>query len=177
MIQQRKFLGISLARRSRRRTLVAGFWIMGFSFAVFAPFLFRGHPRQFSWVFLPFLAQAALLGGEGRKGLVRDFHGHTPDNEPVDYSFMTPEDIAARKEAEKQNRLDEREARARDAAHYKAFELLRWSVPLVAFAAFTEPFIGFAYVRQALLLLVVLVIQALPQSILLWTEPDMEEEG
>jgi len=65
MIQQRKFLGISLARRSRRRTLVAGFWIMGFSFAVFAPFLFRGHPRQFSWVFFAVLGSGSPAGRRG----------------------------------------------------------------------------------------------------------------
>jgi hypothetical protein len=166
MIKNRKFLGTSMARRGRRRWLVVGFWALILTFVVIFPPLFRDHEaffeRPFFWVFFPLLILTSVLGGESRKGLVRDFHGHTSDEGSRDYSFMTPEDIAAREEAEKQNRLDEREVIVRNAAHYRAFEVLRWISPLVWVAAGTEPFKEAAYMRQSLLLFVVLVIQTLP---------------
>ena len=87
---------------------------------------------------------------------------------------MTPEDIAARKEAEKQNRLDERELRVRNAAHYRAYGLLRLLGSALVFAAVADHINELAAARESLLLLFFLIIEWLPQSILLWTEPDME---
>jgi hypothetical protein len=89
---------------------------------------------------------------------------------------MTPEDVAARKEAERRNRLDEREVRVRNAAHYRAYAVLRWVGSLLVIAAVADRVDEFAAARESLLLLFFLIIQWLPQSILLWTEPDMEEQ-
>jgi len=179
MINKRSFLGIPLARRSARRWLVVGFWVLILAFAVYFPLLLRMRPTFFglpaNWAFQFALLLISLLGGHDRRGLVRDFHGRTPEEGPADYSFMTPDDIAARKEAESQNRLDERDVRLRNAAHYRAYAAVRWIAFLVVFAAMTDPSLDFARLRQSLVLLLFLIIQTLPQSILLWTEPDMEE--
>jgi hypothetical protein len=75
--------------------------------------------------------------------------------------------------------LDERDIRLRNAAHYNAYSLLKWVI-----------FFGFIFGISAdlnhlllrikptiipLLGLFVLVVFNLPQSLILWFEPDMEE--
>jgi hypothetical protein len=180
MIKIRKFLGISMARRSRRRWLVAGFWALGLTLVLHFPALLRLRLPFFDssaeWaIFFGFLL-ANVIAGKSRRGLLSDFEGRTPEDGQGDFSFMTPEDVAARKEAERRNRLDEREVRVRNAAHYRAYAVLRWVGSLLVIAAVADRVDEFAAARESLLLLFFLIIQWLPQSILLWTEPDMEEQ-
>jgi hypothetical protein len=181
MIKIRKFMGISMARRVRRRWLVVGLWALGLALVIYFPALLRFRFPFFGptgeWAFFFGFLLVNVLGGQSRRGFVSDFEGRTPEDGPGDYSFMTPEDIAARKEAERQNRLDEREVRVRNAAHYRAYVPLRWFAFLLVLAAVTDHRMELADMRESLLLLLYLVILWLPQSILLWTEPDMEAEG
>ena len=179
MINKRSFLGIPLARRRTRRWLVVGFWVLLIAVAALFPLLLRIYaksfvlPAELTLLFAFFLT--TLLGGDGQKGIVRDFHGRTPEEGPADYTFMTPEDIAAHKQADKENRLDEREVNRRNAVHYKAYSALNWiAVPLVLVAV-ADRSLGLVDFGQSMILLFLFIIQALPQSILLWTEPDMEE--
>ena len=178
MINKRSYLGIPLAWRSTRRWLVIGTWVLMLLLVAYFPVLLRIRPPFFGvsgdWAFGIGLAVVNLLSAKSGRGIVRDFHMRSSEEGPADYSFMTPEDIAARKAAERRNHLDEREVKARNAAHYKAFEVLRWTGSLLVFAAVTDRSPSFADKRESLLLLIFLIIQWLPQSIILWTEPDME---
>ena len=82
MIKIRKFMGISMARRSRRRWLVAGFWALGFALVVYFPALLRLRPPFFGstggWALgLGFLL-VNVIAGASHRGLQRDFEGRTP---------------------------------------------------------------------------------------------------
>jgi hypothetical protein len=121
-----------------------------------------------------------MLGGTWSNGMIRAFDGHEPKNDGTDdYSFMTPEDIKARKALERLKRIDERDVNIRNSAHYRAYSALRWIVPAGLFLLIAEPYRRHPFLVPAIYVLLLLVVSGLPQSILLWTEPDMEpaDEG
>jgi hypothetical protein len=184
MINQRKFLGISLARRRNRRWLLVAYWaailvLVGIGSSLIEKYGNAASPF-FLFFFILAVDLAGVLGGEGKNGIVRQFQGRTAkDQRSIDYSFMTQEDIAALKEREKQVRLDERDENLRNAVHYKAYAFLRGGAYLVFPALYLLNFPRFsnlAFVRGPLLWILLIVLLSLPQSILLWTEPDMEAE-
>ena len=85
---------------------------------------------------------------------------------------------------EDQFRNDERELHQRDRAHYLAYQAVGWAVVLQAFLASmrilsprVQEWISMPpdrlYYGCALVTLTMFL--TLPQAILLWTEPDMEE--
>jgi hypothetical protein len=180
MIDKRSYLGIPLARRSTRRWLVIGTWVLMLLLVAYFPALLRIRPVNFGysggWAFGIGLLVVNLLSAKSGRGIVRDFDLRSSEEGPADYSFMTPEDIVARKEAERHNRLDEREVKARNAAHYRAFTVLRWTGSVLVFAAIADQSPSFVDMRESLLLLFFLLTQWLPQSLILWTEPDMEDQ-
>lgn len=180
MINKRTFLGIPLARRRTRRWLVLGFWAVNLSLVAVVSLL-TGKDGTFlwllySWQFITLLLLTGLLGGDGRRGAVRAFEGPTTEEQAAaDNTCMTPEDIAERKRREIEIRLDERDVKMRNAAHYKAYSALRWII-LVAFPFMVASPPGELFsLRRFLLLTLFLVVWGLPQTLILWTEPDMEE--
>jgi hypothetical protein len=74
--------------------------------------------------------------------------------------------------------LDERETDERDHVHYVAYTLARW---LALFLFVLYGLLGaihvpwFGHVGPFFFLLLTLVLWSLPQTLILWTEPDMEE--
>ena len=181
MINTRSFLGISMTKRHTRRLLVVGYWSVVLTLigivllSLRTSGTFFGMPAEWPFMLIVVL-MAGLLGGYGNLGLVRAFDGRSSEDRMlVDYSFMALSDIAARKEAEKETRLDERERNLRNAAHYKAYSAVRW-VGFVCFFAFMPQQARMTVsLREAFLSLLFLGIWGLPQTIILWTEPDMEE--
>jgi hypothetical protein len=178
---RRSIVGISLVRRRTRRWLVLSYWTIilllvgvltqtiGKESTVFGMPLF--------WFFWPVGILTGLLGGTRPNGAIRAFQGRSAEERsPIDYSFMTPYDIAEQKQRDNELRLDERDVNLRNAVHYQAYSAVRW-IALIAFFASGPPLAHEPVaLRRFLLLLFFLVIWSLPQTLILWTEPDMEEE-
>jgi hypothetical protein len=181
MIKRRSLLGIPLARRSARRLFVVGYWAVALLLVAAESQLWGSNPNQFlvRWILVLILSLPGYLGGTDPRGAVREFNGPTPDDpDSTDYTFMTVDDIAAKKLEERERRLDERDTMLRNAIHYRAYAILRRSAILVAFSLLVlsmPTFARFAHLRMLLLWCVFIVFMSLPQSIILWTEPDMEE--
>jgi hypothetical protein len=180
MINKGKLLGIPLARRRTRRWLVIGFWTLALSLILpISPRIgpggtILGLPSWWSIYF--FVALIGFLGGNRDGGAVRAFEGRTPDKSKMaNDTFMTPEDIAERKRRESEIRLDERDVNLRNAAHYKAYSALRWIIFLVFPFTAAPPPREPLFLRPFLLLTLFLVVWSLPQTLILWSEPDMEE--
>jgi magnesium-transporting ATPase (P-type) len=80
-------------------------------------------------------------------------------------------------------RNDERELHQRDHAHFQAYRVATISLVIVTMLLYIRglgrPFLGFLSVPAdlsfAVTIAALFVSQTLPQAILLWTEPDMEE--
>lgn len=179
------FPWFSTARQRTRRVVVVAYWI--FALSLFGLFewaqLFRHHepgvglllPLQIV-IFLP-----AILGGVRAGGMVKPFDRvrWAPINEsdgtqtlfgparPL-VGSMTAADLT----------LDEREQSQRDHVHYFAYTAARW----VALALLAAQF-GVSLVSQRWMLdfgaaaffLLALTLWSLPQTLILWTEPDVEE--
>jgi hypothetical protein len=154
------FMGveINIASRNRRRWLVVAIFF-GFAAMVIAWFALRG-PSVFGWiVFVAFAALSRFLGGGGyTDGLVPPFEGG-----------------------------DERERNRRFRAHYVAYQFLDFmflpALIAVAWKAnprnmerFPELRGFFEQLPVALLAAGWILYYTLPQAILLWTEPNLEEQ-
>ena len=75
--------------------------------------------------------------------------------------------------------LDERDLRDRDRVHFQAYTTSRWLALLLLIVQVVAGLAGPAWLLRAgnaAFLLLALVLWSLPQSIILWTEPDMEEQ-
>jgi len=173
--------GLTIGLRRTRRWLVAGYWLL--ITASFVPLelgeskalthTLRGAPLLplQILVFLP-----ALLGGVRTGGLVKPFRGTRwvpllEDNTPLTI-FAKPHTHPA--EAD----LDERETLQRDRVHFLAYTVSRWMVlglmVLYCIVNTWNPLLG-QRLGVACFCLVALTLWSLPQSMILWTEPDMEE--
>jgi hypothetical protein len=173
MITKKSFLGIPLARRSTRRGLVAGYWsTVGLQMVGlwFAPHVRPIWVRIVNGVLFLFLfwifrqlsggTVRSLENGAVREGFLagfgRGFTGARPEDRP----------------------LDEREAGLRDRAHFGAFNILRGLlVALLLLEGFMpdQPAQLVASSRGDLFFWLVVISYSLPQTLILWTEPDMEE--
>jgi len=182
---------INMTSRARRRWLVALIYV-GFAVWMISAFCFLDHLQDVfeSMMFLAFwpagfLVNRYLLGGYGYGGLVKPFYNTQP------WPYETPRDphwlclvLQLPPSPDKVDyRNDERELRQRDHVHFQAYRAVSVSMVIVTMLLYMRrherPFLGFLSVPSdlpfALTLAVLFVSQTLPQAILLWTEPDMEE--
>ena len=181
---------VDMARRSRRRVLVAGIYA-GLALAIALAWWWTGwRGGTGAWVIYAVIAACRFfLGGYYRGGLVKPFVYRKPVN-----AEMPPPLLALKlrvyepvlQSDEDGFRNDEREMTQRDRAHYQAYQAIGMLVAVEAFVAcmrmlspklrawMTVPpdqmYYGFSLVILTLFL-------TLPQAILLWTEPDMEGQG
>jgi hypothetical protein len=178
-----KFFGLSLAHRLTRRWIVALYWLW---VAVFS-FLFFRHQSQRSpslfdillVVQMLALLPALMLGGVSSEGPVKPFRrirsALFPERNDLSvFGQSRPiRNSAAADEAD----LDERETRLRDRVHFVAYTWTRW-IALLCFAVYgCVNALDDDALRRAgpfFLYLLTLVIWSLPQSLILWNEPDME---
>jgi hypothetical protein len=178
---------IDMASRARRRCLVVLVYA-GFA-ALLAWLWFHNHwPGAFYWpVIASMFVNRFLLGGLLPGGLVKPFQNKK------NYSYKSESSLddllrwgfhRAPDPGKDTFRSDERELRERDRAHYQAYGTLYSAVTLLLFAIIDRiervPFLTSLPVPSDLFLcylaIVTLILAAtLPQAILLWTEPDMEE--
>lgn len=190
MISRRVWLGIPLGRRRNRRRLVVGYWFFAL---VFLSFL--GSEPVRAWYSQRFPASLgasvltglifgcliAFLGGNEGIGPLSSFDGSYSDwrkwslLEALDRAVCRMRGIKL--EAE-ESVLDERDIRLRNAAHYEAYRVVaRIILPLsvaigIAFATIWSvhkwlalPVFGLAF----------LAVWNLPQTLILWWEPDVED--
>ena len=180
------FPWFSTARRRTRRLIVVAYWIVAlcvFGIVQWKEVLLPGHlgalgllfPLQ-AIIFLP-----AVLGGVRAGGIVKPFRGArwvpSPQRDEAQTLFgprrpligsMTAADLE----------LDERDLRDRDRTHFYAYTAARWLVlvflAMQVGAVFLNP-VWLLRAGNAAFFLLALVIWSLPQSMILWTEPDMEQ--
>jgi len=135
-------------------------------------------------VFASLLINRLFLGGYGLGGLIKPFSGKAPQraDQPPQFLLVSlrvyeppaPEDTW---------RCDERELQQRDRAHYTAYQALAVILAVLwllsGWNTFRPRLLAWIPASPSLLiyglvLASVVIALTLPQSILLWTEPDME---
>jgi hypothetical protein len=189
MISTTRMLGFSFARRNTRRCVLACYWFL----MLLSCYGFQRHLSRSGFGFMTlnavfiFIVFTGLLGGVRGGGPVRAFRGvrWIPwQTEGRDYNPLTsaaPQSLAQSQEdphGDVYAPLDERETRERDRVHFIAYTLARWgtlaflSVYLLL-GALDVAWLG--RVGPCLLFLLTMILWSLPQSLILWTEPDMEE--
>jgi hypothetical protein len=178
---------IGMATQVRRRALVSTIYV---GFAVTLAF-YLAHDRAFIrfWVLLLTFYVARLLGGVRSTepdGLLKPFDG----NEDLEKFAEEPSSLwtkltLPRMTDRQRFHNDERELRQRDRAHYAAYKILTGAIAIGVFAAYSQV-CGSWHLPKGLplerilwgsLLAVFVASMTLPQAVLLWTEPDMEEKS
>lgn len=181
MISTNQGLRVLVGSRYKRRMWVAGYWC----FVALDCFLFLRYQTRHGVdnIGLPFVIQTllvlpGLLGGVRAGGLVKPFRGvhWIPMQEQGEVqTLLKPSAIPA---ILQDTSLDERETHERDRIHFIAYTLARW-LSLLLFMIYAM--VGalhaawFSRVGPFFLFLLTVTLWSLPQSIILWTEPDMEE--
>jgi len=176
---------LDMARQAHRRTLVVLIYA-GLAMLMLSCWLLdRWHVTGIYMIFATILVNRVLLGGYNFGGLIKPFNGSTPRQRLQPPPFLV---IGLRlyepEPEERDYRNDERELAQRDRAHYQAYQVL--SLVLMAiwlisdWRAMAPRLLTWLPVNPNLLLYglvlaAIVLSQTLPQSILLWNEPDMEE--
>jgi hypothetical protein len=187
MINRRSYLGIPMARRRNRRLLVAAYWVSVLAILISASEMFyrSAFPKHWWTIFIAgglIGSLIAFLGGAGQIGPVADFDGDTTP--PSRWIPLEMADALVRRLRgdRSENRIDaamdERDIRLRNAAHYEAYRVLREIVLpalIAAFVIFHFFLTRYEYISIPIYCLLLLVIYNLPQSLILWWEPDIEE--
>ncbi|MFP5236298.1 MAG: hypothetical protein ACLGSD_10375 [Acidobacteriota bacterium] len=179
---------IDMAQRTRRRALVV-FLYAALALLIACTWRWTGATSATTaWVFYGAMAVCYLfLGGVYRTGLVKPFKYRPPRNGDAAPSLLAlklnlyrPVLDLNRDEA----RNDERELRQRDHAHYIAYQAMAFFVMIpMLFGSLRIaqqrllPLAGLttAQFYYGLSMIAVVLFLTLPQAILLWTEPDMDE--
>jgi hypothetical protein len=126
-----------------------------------------------------------FLGGYNFGGLVKPFSGKPPQRpEPPPFLLLALR-VYPQMPVRDEYRSDERELQQRDRAHYRAYAVLAVLLTvlwlLAGWNAFRPKLLAWipfspALLMYGLVLAAMVMALTLPQAILLWTEPDMEEE-
>jgi hypothetical protein len=178
---------IDMASQQRRRVLVIAIYTLlaALMAALWHWTHWRGTGAYMFWAAM--LLCRFFLGGYYTSGLVKPFNGKAPRQSEMPppllllklrmyHPILTRDDSAFRN--------DERELEQRDRAHYLAFQAMGISVILMAFLASMRILsprlqswmaIPADQLYYGCALGILILFLTLPQSILLWTEPDMEE--
>jgi fatty acid desaturase len=172
-----KFFGISIARRRTRRVFVIGIWCAG----VLCGLAFLHGAVSHRDRALGFWAIMALqlilqlpnfLGGFRSGGMVRPFLAAKPGPEQVQSLF------GPRKPFGQDAPLDERETGERDRIHFLAYRIALAIALVMGLILFVLCGYSFQWISRLTLFFffaLIVILLGLPQTIILWTEPDMEE--
>jgi hypothetical protein len=164
MINKATYLRIPLRRRKNRRWLVAGYWavvllcLASFYWSPVLQILLHGSFRGqgLAGVLAPILTGVLFgylttcLGGVSERGPITAWDGP----------------------------FDERDIRLRNAAHFEAYRIFRMIIVPIAIVlaiVFGTVWANYQRLGAPLLILLWLLVFNLPQSLILWFEPNMEE--
>ncbi len=178
---------INLASRSRRRSLVLLIYAVLSALGLCGWWIDRWRSSGLWLLWASLFACWLFLGGHYSRGLVKQFNGKRPRNAdamPTQLQLifglyrLPPDDS--------EYRNDERELRDRDRAHYLAYQgigLALAALWLPALWLISKPewmnhlSLHMDQVLYGLIVICFALYITLPQSIMLWTEPDMEPDS
>lgn len=188
MISTRKFLGISTARRRNRRLAVvaAGLALLAVAALFVLSESLPNHSQQIlgRWSMRASIACYLILFlsryWDGFLRFIGNFGGRSsarPDNSVRTLFTTTGADRPALP-----GTLDERDIRLRNAAHYHAYQIVVWLLPIILVGSFAGRSDAVAALMPGLeplifplLFLLTLVAIGLPEILIMWNEPDIEE--
>ena len=177
---------VDMAARVHRRMLVV---LIYATLAMLMAGLFaldRWRTTGYYLVFATFLINRVFLGGYNFGGLVKPFSGRAPERQDPPPFLMLALRVYPKEPVRDEYRSDEREMQHRDRAHYVAYQgmavVLAVLWLLSSWNNFAPRLLAWIPLSPALLiygvvLAATVVALTLPQAILLWTEPDMEEQA
>jgi hypothetical protein len=172
MIYKRRFLGIPIGRRSNRRWLITAYWVIAIAIASLSVGVLQAHPKWSEGSRILFTYACIFCGYTAIGRLVWD---SSLDPQKVSGGIRTLFDSALKDSRKRSPPMDERERHERDKAYRSAYGYLG----LIAFLLFIFYAYGLiprtAQTRAPLLWFVLLLYLNLPESMLIWNEPDMEE--
>jgi hypothetical protein len=175
----------SLARRRTRRWLVAAFW------GGLVPLLYVGFHELFfiargtfslntlNFALLAIFWITIWLGGVRAGGWVKPFRAQTKVRNILQSLFAKPQPTQGELTAQ-ELAMDEREINRRDHIHFVAYSIAR-IMTLFLFTLYCM--LGFwkqELLRQTgplIFFLLTITLWSLPQTLILWTEPDLEPEA
>lgn len=176
---------IDMASRERRRMLVVGIYAAFAAGLAGCWFVDQWQTTAVYFIFATLAVNRFLLGGFAFGGLIKPFGGKRPKRRDMPPPFVL---LALRvyqpPPDEKYFRSDEREIEQRNQAVYKAYQAV---LMVLVFVWLGTNFhvhlprlmerlgIPMANLMYGLATGTVILALTLPQAILLWTEPDMEE--
>jgi hypothetical protein len=176
---------VDMAPQVHRRTLVV--LIYATLALLMAGLFLADHWRTTGYylVFATFLINRLFLGGYNFGGLIKPFSGKPPyrNEQPPPFLLLALRVYPPQPE-DSEYRSDERELQQRDRAHYHAYQWIASTLVmlwlLASWNAFHPHLLARIPVSPSLLiygvvLASIVISLTLPQAILLWTEPDMEE--
>lgn len=177
---------LDMAARVHRRVLVVSIYA---GLAVLMAALWsvdRWHTSGVYMIFATFLVNRLFLGGYNFGGLVKPFNGRAPQRSTYRETpfLMLALRVYQPAPDESEYRNDEREMHERDRAHYRAYQVLTialtvlwlladWKMKAPRLLAWMP--VSADVLLYGLVLTAIVVAVTLPQAILLWTEPDMEQ--
>ena len=164
MINHATYLGISLQRRRNRRWLVASYWA---AVSMSAASL-HWNPA------IRLLVRGRFLGHGWAEALASIFTGVLFGYLTVCLGGVSDRGILPEWDAP----FDERGIRLRNAAHFEAYRIFRMIIAPVAIVTailFCTVWSHYQSLAAPLFLLLWCLVFSLPQSLILWWEPDMEE--
>jgi len=176
---------VDMAPQVHRRTLVV--LIYATLAALMAGLFLADHWRTSGYylVFATFLINRLFLGGYNFGGLIKPFSGKPRHgNEQPPPFLLLALRVYPPRPGDSEYRSDERELQQRDRAHYHAYQWIASTLALLwllaSWNAFKPHLLAWIPVSPSLIiygvvLASIVVSLTLPQAILLWTEPDMEE--
>jgi hypothetical protein len=177
---------VDMASREHRRRLVVTIYAVLAATMIGLGWLDAWRTSGHYLVALALVINHFLLGGYGRNGLVRPFDGKAPRERtmppPVIPLGLYIRLTSSLPQGDWQS--DERETKLRDRAHYQAYQWISgalgtlWLLSGWATAkGSTFPMLHSAaeWLLYPVVLISVILMLTLPQAILLWAEPDMEE--
>jgi hypothetical protein len=176
MNYKRNLLGIPLQRRRNRRWLVTAYWMICLCVTGFFMALLKMHPNWVYFIraiitfFIIFVRFPYLKLG------ISGWFWESPDRiGDGSKGIRTLFDSASSEEKRKYPPLDERERNQWGKAYQISYEII-YLLVLIALITHVYGYIPRSvYLREPLLWLFAVLILSLPQTILLCTEPDMEE--
>jgi hypothetical protein len=180
MISTNKPLGFSIARQGKRRGLLVAYWcaILACLCILMGGFIRGGLAAQMAFNALIWLP--ILLGGVVSGGLVKPFNGIHFTSLQESGKVQTLLHPAPLSSIEEDALLDERESRVRDRVHFISYTAARWlALALLCVYGLLGAFEAawLSRVGPLLFYLLVLTLWSLPQTLILWNEPDVEEAG
>jgi len=173
------FKGWSIKKRYQRRRLVVIHWACFAMCIVLFWLTILRHNHALDTSYLIFLLMfPAMLGGVRAGGAVKPFRGvHWPMR--ADRYEMITLFHRSQSEIVQDSALDERDIRLRDRVHFVAYTVTRWLALasfLIYYLLYTQ-WPAFAPVAgSTFLYLLAWILWILPQSIILWNEPDVETD-